>query len=137
MAYTVNQLSKISGVKVRTLRFYHDIGLLMPNYIGENKYRYYTKDELIVLQQILFYKELGFTLKEIQNKIINQKFNNFEALESHRQLLLKNINRSQQLISTIDNTLIYLQGQTQMEHKDLYSGFDLEKDFYSSSHYTA
>ena len=62
MAYTVKQLAKLSGVSVRTLHFYDEIGLLKPAYVGDNNYRYYQDDELLKLQQILFYKKLNFSL---------------------------------------------------------------------------
>ena len=66
MAYTVKKLSELSGVTVRTLHFYEELGILKPAYHGSNGYRYYEESELLQLQQILFFKELGFTLKQIQ-----------------------------------------------------------------------
>ena len=57
MAYTTNQLTKLSGVSTRTLRFYDEIGLLAPAFYGENQYRYYEKEQLLMLQQILFFRE--------------------------------------------------------------------------------
>jgi DNA-binding transcriptional MerR regulator len=62
MFYTVKKLAELSGVSVRTLHYYDEIGLLRPAYCGENKYRYYEKEQLLVLQQILFYRQLGFSL---------------------------------------------------------------------------
>jgi DNA-binding transcriptional MerR regulator len=66
MAYTVNKLAKLSGVSVRTLHFYDEIGLLEPAYYGDNNYRYYEEEQLLMLQQILFFRELGFPLIDIQ-----------------------------------------------------------------------
>jgi DNA-binding transcriptional MerR regulator len=66
MAYTVNKLAKLSGVSVRTLHFYDEVGLLKPAYYGDNHYRYYEEEQLLILQQILFYRELGLSLNEIQ-----------------------------------------------------------------------
>ncbi len=65
MAYTVKQVAAMSGVSVRTLHFYDETGLLKPSYHGANRYRYCEEPELLTLQQILFYRELGFELKEI------------------------------------------------------------------------
>lgn len=59
MAYTVKELAKISGVSVRTLHWYDEIGLLKPFSKGANNYRYYEEQQLLRLQQILFFKELG------------------------------------------------------------------------------
>ena len=69
MAYTVKKLSELSGVTVRTLHFYEEEGLLKPSYYGSNGYRYYEEKELLQLQQILFFKELGFTIKQIKKVI--------------------------------------------------------------------
>ena len=63
--YTVKQLARLSGVSVRTLHHYDEIGLLRPAFIGENRYRYYGREELLRLQDILFHRELGVPLQEI------------------------------------------------------------------------
>lgn len=63
--YLIKKVSEISGVSVRTLHHYDEIGLLSPHK-NEHGYRYYTEKDLSYLQTILFYKYLGFTLKEIK-----------------------------------------------------------------------
>ncbi len=64
MAYTVNNTqNKLSGISIRTLHFYDEIGLLKPAFYGENHYRYYEEEQLLSLQQILFYRELGVSQK--------------------------------------------------------------------------
>ncbi|WP_232220571.1 MerR family transcriptional regulator [Legionella tunisiensis] len=60
MSYTVKQLAKLSNVSPRTLRFYDEIGLLKPAYYGDNNYRYYEEEQLLILQQILFSVSLVF-----------------------------------------------------------------------------
>lgn len=71
MLYTI---AKISGMYIRTLRFYDEIDLFKPAAVGDNKYRYYQESQLLVLQQILFYKELGFSLKDIRKSISADDF---------------------------------------------------------------
>ena len=66
MANTVNQVARMSGVSVRTLHVYDEVGLLKPAYVGANGYRFYEEPQLLTLQQILFYRELGFELKQIK-----------------------------------------------------------------------
>src|SRR6185503_19359632 len=66
MACTVKKLAAMSGVSVRTLHIYDEVGLLKPAYHGANGYRYYEEAQLLMLQQILFYRELGFELKQIK-----------------------------------------------------------------------
>src|SRR5437899_9718909 len=89
MAYTVKQLAAISGVSVRTLHFYDETGLLKPAYHGANGYRYYEEEQLLMLQQILFFRELGFELKRIGKIIGSNNFDKIVALRSHRHVLEK------------------------------------------------
>src|ERR1700758_607616 len=98
MAYTVNKLAKISGISIRTLRFYDEIGLLKPAYYGDNSYRYYEEEQLLMLQQILFYRELSFPLNDIQRIVSSDDFNKIDALNSHKQVLVQNLDRTKKLI---------------------------------------
>lgn len=127
MAYTVKQLAKISGVSVRTLHFYDEIGLLNPARVGDNGYRYYESEQLLVLQQILFFKELGLELKNVQAILKQSDFDKLETLKSHRRVILQKKERMQELIQTIDKTIKRLKGDTRMDDKDLYKGFSPEK----------
>src|SRR5262245_22052539 len=131
MAYTVKELAQLSGVSVRTLHFYDEIGLLKPARVGENQYRYYEEEQLLALQQILFFRELGFELKKIQAVVGRKGFDRVEALRAHREVLLKERARMGELISTIDQTLDKLKRgkrmKTKMKDKDLYQGFAPEK----------
>lgn len=72
MSYTVHEVSKLSGVTIKTLYHYQKVGLLMPESVGENGYRYYGDKELKQLQQILFYRELDFSLKNIKKALDNE-----------------------------------------------------------------
>lgn len=127
MAYTVNKLAKLSGVSARTLRFYDEISLLKPAYIGDNDYRYYEEEQLLMLQQILFYRELNFPLNEIKRIISSDNFDKIEALQSHKCILEQGLDRTKQMIKTIDRTISHLRGKEKMKDKELYYGFDSEK----------
>lgn len=127
MAYTVKKLSQLSGVSVRTLHFYDEIGLLKPAYYGENKYRYYREEQLLILQQILFFRELNVPLKDIQFIICSGGFDQVEALTSHRTLLVQDIERLTMLVKTIDKTIAHLRGDIIMKDIEMYEGFDLQK----------
>jgi len=127
MAYTVTKLARISGVSVRALHWYDEIGLLKPSYYGSNGYRYYEEEQLLILQQILFFRELGFELKDIQNILKRSDFDKIVALSSHRKVLQKNVERTQKLIETIDKTIKHLKGKRQMKEHEIYDGFDKEK----------
>ena len=71
MTYTVKQLADLAGVCPRTLHYYDEIGLLRPESTGANGYRYYGGEAVLTLQQILFYKELDFSLDEIKTILAN------------------------------------------------------------------
>jgi DNA-binding transcriptional MerR regulator len=124
MAHTVKQLAQLSGVSIRTLRFYDEIGILKPAYYGNNGYRFYEEEQLLILQQILFYRELGFTLNDIQHALHSNDFNKISALISHRSLLQKKLDRIQKLITTLDKTISTLNGEISMSANEIYDGFD-------------
>ncbi len=126
MAYRVKELAKISGVSVRTLHWYDEMGLLKPAYVGSNGYRYYEEEQLLTLQQILFFRELEFELKQIQKLLGRSDFNKIVALSSHRQVLQKNIEKTRKLIKTIDKTIEHLKGTKKMNGKEMFSGFSKE-----------
>jgi len=115
MVYTVRKLAQLSGVSVRTLHFYDEIGLLKPARVGENQYRYYEEEQLLALQQILFFRELGFELRKIQAVVNRPGFDRIEALRAHREVLLRERTRMGELISTIDQTLDRLKGGKRMK----------------------
>src|SRR5271170_7904495 len=123
MAYTVKKLSELSGVTVRTLHFYEEIALLKPAYYGSNGYRYYEEKQLLQLQQILFFKELGFSLKEIQKVVGRGDFDQLAALYSHRKALSKEWEKIGLLLKTIDKTIKHLKGKKKMKDKEIFDGF--------------
>src|ERR1700716_2041692 len=123
MAYTVKQLAVMSGVSVRTLHFYDEMALLKPAYIKANGYRIYEQPQLLILQQILFYRELGFELKRINEILRQRKFEQIAALKSHRQVLETHVMPPRRLIDTIDKTIRHLRGVTKMKSEELFMGF--------------
>lgn len=126
--FTVNQLAKLAGVSVRTLHHYDEIGLLKPSLRGENRYRFYGKEELIRLQQILLYKELDIPLVQIGEILDDPAFDVMLALEQHKASLQVRVGKINQLLHTIDQTIFQLKNQTQkMNYDELYKGFSKEQ----------
>jgi DNA-binding transcriptional MerR regulator len=125
--YTVKQLARLSGVSVRTLHHYDEIGLLKPAFVGENRYRYYGRDQLLRLQDILFHRELGMPLQEIERALEEGGRDRITVLEEQRDLLLDRVQRSRQLIKTIDRTIAELKGDDNITDSDFYKGFSPEK----------
>src|SRR4029434_7895557 len=120
-------VAAMSGVSVRTLHFYDEVGLLKPAYHGANGYRFYEEPQLLALQQILFYRELGFELKQIKEILARSDFDKVAALKSHRKVLRKNLARTRELIATIDKTIKHLKGTRKMKKEELFVGFSPEE----------
>jgi DNA-binding transcriptional MerR regulator/quercetin dioxygenase-like cupin family protein len=125
MVYTVKQVAAMSGVSVRTLHFYHETGLLKPAHLGANGYRFYEEPQLLALQQILFYRELGFELKQIKQILGRADFEKVAALQSHRKVLQKDLARTRRLVETIDKTIQHLKGTKKMKSKEMFAGFSV------------
>ena len=124
---TVKQLAAISGVTVRTLHHYDEIGLLAPAHVGTNGYRYYGRAELLRLQRILFHRELGVPLGEIAGLLELEGEDQVGVLMRHRERLEAEQQRFRILIETIDRTVASIKGEIQMSNTDLYQGFSAEK----------
>ncbi len=116
----INEVAKLTGVTVRTLHYYDEIGLLKPSEITEAGYRLYDSTALETLQQILFFRELDFSLNDIKEIMRNPNYDKANALTKHRELLLQKRNRIDDLIVLVDNTL---KGEYDMSFKQ----FDMTK----------
>jgi DNA-binding transcriptional MerR regulator len=125
MKLIVNQLSKLAGVTVRTLHYYDEIGLLRPDSVGDNNYRYYGDTEVHKLQQIMFFRELEFSLEDIKKTINTPSFSTTEALKDQKELLKIKAEKIKKLMTTIDNTL------NKKDDKDMFASFsDYEMNQY-------
>jgi DNA-binding transcriptional MerR regulator len=122
--YSIKQIADLAGITTRTLRYYDQLGVLKPAEIGENDYRYYDHNNLLRLQQVLFYRELRLPLKEIQSILSQPNFNLQSALIKHRRALQKKADRLSTLLETIDKTLNSLEGDRTMPEKEYFDGFD-------------
>lgn len=125
--YTVKRLSDLAGVTVRTLHYYDEIDLLKPTQVASNGYRHYDDAALIRLQQILFYREIGLELLEIKEILDSPDFDVIDALRSHRKVLKEKINRLENLVDTVDDTVKHLEGKRAMSKKQLFKAFSKEQ----------
>jgi DNA-binding transcriptional MerR regulator len=125
MAYTVKQVATMSKISVRTLHFYDESGLLKPAYYNDNGYRFYEEPQLLSLQQILFYRELGFDLKQIKRILDRADFERVDSLRSHREILQKKIEQTRTLIETIDKTIRHVKGTKKMKTQEMFVGFSV------------
>lgn len=101
----INEVAKLTGITVRTLHYYDAIGLLKPCAITEAGYRIYDDDSLLTLQQILFFRELDFSLTEIQKIITNPHYDKMDALQKQKELLSQKRNRLDGLLKLVENTI--------------------------------
>ncbi|PPA70756.1 MerR family transcriptional regulator [Jeotgalibacillus proteolyticus] len=130
MAYKVKEVANLVGISVRTLHHYDEIDLLKPDQISEAGYRLYSEEDLAVLQQILFFRELDFPLKKIKDIITNPDFDQEEALHLHRSMLLEKRSRLDQLLASIDKTILHMKGEIRMSQKEKFEGFDFSSNPY-------
>ena len=125
--YNINTLAKLAGVSSRTLRHYDQIGLLKPIKRSEAGYRLYNRQCILRLQQILFFKELGFSLDETKEFLDTPGFDYLEALEAHRKKLLGKSEHFKKLAALAQNTILNLKREKHMKPNELLEGFDYDK----------
>ncbi len=126
----VKEVADLAGISVRTLHYYDEIGLLTPSEINDSGYRIYSERNLERLQQILFFRQLGMPLKEIKAIIESPTFNQLEALEMHREILMEKWENIRSLIQTIDKTIQYKKGEIEMSMEEKFSGFNFDENNY-------
>lgn len=130
MAMKVKEVADLVGISVRTLHYYDQIGLLVPDQVTETGYRLYSDKNLEMLQQILFFRELGFPLKQIKEIIESPTFDQQEALILHRKMLMEKRRRIDQMLETLDKTIRHLKGEIQMTREEKFEGFDFSHNPY-------
>ncbi len=113
--YSVNDLSKLASVSIRTLHHYDEIGLLVPNRNPQNGYREYSYEHLILLQQILIYRELEFSTRNIKDLLFAQDHDLLDTLKSQKTLLLSRKDNIQSLIDKLDESIRSLESGTTVE----------------------
>ncbi|MGE5397362.1 MAG: MerR family transcriptional regulator, partial [Chitinophagales bacterium] len=127
MAYRIKEVAELAGISIRTLHHYDQIGLLRPEKVNPAGYRLYTDDDLDRLQQILFFKELDFKLRDIQNILDNPGYDRQHTLEAHKKMLIEKRNRLDAIIATVDQSLNSIRGGIDMKGKEMFKAFDMEK----------
>lgn len=123
MEYSINKLSKLSGVSARTLRYYDEINLLNPIRVSSNNYRIYSQKEVDLLQQILFYRELGVSLDEIKDIVTTNGYDAGKAMENHLTALLAKREQLNLLIANVEKSMLVMKGEAVMSDKEKFEGF--------------
>jgi len=106
MKYQIKEFAKLTDVSVRTLHYYDETGLLKPAFVDEqNGYRFYDENSLARMQEILFYRELDFPLKDILKILSSPDYDRKKALEAQKELMILKKNRIEKLISALDDAV--------------------------------
>src|SRR6478672_8186019 len=127
MGYTVKVVAEMAGVSVRTLHHYDRIGLLPPAATSPAGYRLYSDADLERLQQVLFFRELGFSLHDVKAIVASPDFDRTEALRAHRRLLVEQQGRLGRLVDLVDRTIASLEKGEPMADKERFAAFDDSK----------
>lgn len=122
---TVKELSDLTGISVRTLHYYDEIGLLTPTRKSEAGYRLYDDKALETLQQILFFREFDIPLKEIKSVMENPALDRTQLLQMQRKMLVAKKERMERLIAGIDDIL---KGENRMDFT-IFNQTELEEMF--------
>jgi DNA-binding transcriptional MerR regulator len=120
----VGEVARLAHVTVRTLHHYDEIGLLVPSGRSEAGYRRYSEDDLRRLQQILLFRELGFTLEAIQQMVDDPAFDRRQALEAQRALLIEQKTRTEAILRGVDRALADMKGERTMSTDEMFEGFE-------------
>ena len=123
MEYSINALTKLSGVSARTLRYYDEIGLLKPARVASSGYRIYGEQQVDLLQQIMFYRELGFPLEDIRKLLHAPGFDRRQAFEGHLAALREKRNQLDALILNVSKSISVLKGESVMKDQEKFEGF--------------
>ncbi|NNF63912.1 MAG: MerR family transcriptional regulator [Acidimicrobiia bacterium] len=123
MEYSIGEVAKIAGVSVRTLHHYDEKGLVVPQRSATG-YRHYDSAAIDMLQQVLFFRELGFPLADIGEILAQPDFDRIGVLRRQREYLVGKSARLSQLIDTIDRAIEETQGERTMSADEKLKGFD-------------
>ena len=106
MKMLIQEFARFTGVSVRTLHYYDEIGLLQPAYVDKaTGYRFYNEESLLRMQEILFYRELDFSLKSIAEIMSAPNYDKTQAFLEQKQLLTLKKERLERLIAAIDHAM--------------------------------
>jgi DNA-binding transcriptional MerR regulator len=123
MGHTVGAVAKLAHTSVRALHHYDEIGLLRPSGRSRSGYRLYTDADLERLQQILFFRELGFSLEDIGRIVKDPSFDRRKALVAQRALLVEKSERLRAMVTLVDRTLDAMEKGTTMNPQEMFEVF--------------
>ncbi|PRY43364.1 MerR family transcriptional regulator [Umezawaea tangerina] len=126
MAWSIAEVARMSKVTSRTLRHYDAIGLLEPAWVGGNGYRYYEREQVLRLQQILLLRELGLGLDTV-GEVLDGRHRAVDVLRNHERWLRAEQERLALLATTVSKTIKELEGGDDVRMEELFDGFDADR----------
>ena len=127
MEYTIKELAELAGISTRTLRYYHQIGLLAPARISRAGYRIYGQKEVDALQQILLQKKMGMGLAQIRENLRMSGGDQVQAMEDHLQELLIKKQQLEIMIDNVSKTIKREKGLITMTDKEKFEGLKMQR----------
>lgn len=126
MSWSIVEVVRYAGVSSRTLRHYDGLGLVRPAYVGANGYRYYEREQLHRLQEVLVLRELGLPLDAIA-RVLDGTVDRVGVLREHRTALLRERDRLERLAAAVGRVIEEREGGDPMDPQELFDGFDPER----------
>jgi DNA-binding transcriptional MerR regulator len=123
MTHTVGDLARLAGVTVRALHHYDELGLVRASQRSAAGYRLYGDDDVLRLQQVMLFRELGLPLADIAQILDDPSYDRADVLRRHREVLVGKRARLDSMIAAIDAATAFSNGETTMT-KSLFDGFD-------------
>lgn len=129
MAFTVGELARLTGITVRTLHHYDEVGLVRPSQRTSAGYRMYDDGDVLRLQQVLLLRELELPLDEIAAVLDDPTYRRADALRRHREVLVTKRARLDAMVQALDAALRLEEGRAMQpdDVKSLFEGFDPEE----------
>lgn len=121
---TIGEVAELAGVTVRTLHHYDELGLLCPSERSDAGYRLYSYEDLGRLQEILIWRQLGFSLVEIGSLMDDPEYDRLSALEHQRDLVRGEIERLGALAAAVEAAIAAHRNGTRVKETSMFEGFD-------------
>ena len=121
--WSIQEIARLAGTTKRTLRHYHDVGLVPPSRIGANGYRYYDADALVRLQRVLLLRQLGLGIPQI-GRVLAGQHDDAAALRAHLDWLVHEQQRLGRQIASVERTILHLERGERLMAEKMFDGFD-------------
>ncbi len=131
--YTIGEVSRMTGLTIRTLRYYDEIGLLCPRRLPHSAYRIYYQEQLRDLQQVLFFRALSFPLEKIAAFLSDPSFSRLEAMAEQKARLEEKLEKMKEMMDTLRAAIEEEKGEREMKDSERFRGFEMNDPYESEA----